>query len=94
MPLERAEILVKEGLEEDFVVAMNEHAIPILSGASGVNSVKLGRGVENPSKFIMLVDWESMDAHTAFRSSQAYPEFSKQFGPFSKGGAMEHFNML
>jgi hypothetical protein len=42
----------------------------------------------------MLVDWESMDARTAFRSSQAYPEFSKQFGPFSKGGAMEHFNML
>ncbi len=94
MPLERAEILITEGLEQEFIAVMNERAIPILSRASGVNSVKFWRGVENPGKFMLLVDWESMDAHTAFRSSRDYPEFRKQFGPFSKSGTMEHFNML
>jgi heme-degrading monooxygenase HmoA len=94
VPLERAEIQVKEGLETEFIAVMNEHALPMLAGFPGVGSVKLGRGVENPGKFLLLVQWDSMDAHTAFKASQIYPGFGKLFGPFSKGGSMEHFDML
>ena len=93
MLLERAEILVKEGLEENFAAVMRERAIPMLTGAPGVNSVRFGRGVENPGKFMLLVAWQAMDAHAAFKSSPIYPEFGKLFAPFSKGGSMEHFDM-
>jgi heme-degrading monooxygenase HmoA len=94
MPLERAEIVVKEGLEENFASVLKDKAVPLLSQDPGVNSVKFGRGVENPGKFILLVDWKSLDAHTEFKNGSVYPEFGKLFAPFSKGGAMEHFEMV
>jgi heme-degrading monooxygenase HmoA len=94
MPLERAEITVKPGLEEGFAAVLKDKAVPMLTGDPGVNSVKVGRGVENPGKFILLVDWKSMDAHADFKKGSVYPEFGKLFAPFSTGGAMEHFNML
>ncbi len=94
MPLERAEIIVKEGLEESFASVLKDKAIPMLSQDPGVTSVQVGRGVENPGKFILLVDWKSLDAHATFKKGTVYPEFGKLFAPFSKGGAMEHFNIF
>jgi heme-degrading monooxygenase HmoA len=94
MLLERSELLIKEGLESDFAAAMGERGIPLLSGVPGVLSVQLGRGVENPGKFMLLVAWQSMQAHTAFRTLPVYPDFRQLFAPFSKGGSMEHFDMV
>jgi heme-degrading monooxygenase HmoA len=93
MLLERAEISITEGSEKEFAAAMDARGVPILKSASGVKSVQFGRGVENPTKFLILVEWESLDAHTAFRNAPSYPEFRKVFGPYSKGGSMEHFEM-
>jgi heme-degrading monooxygenase HmoA len=93
MLLERAEILIKDDLEKEFTAAMEERGLPTLRSVPGLNSVQFGRGIENPSKFMLLVEWESMDAHTAFTKSPSYPPFLKIFGPYSKGGSMEHFAM-
>ena len=93
MLLERAEILVNEGLENDFAVAMSERGIPLLNGIPGVKSVSLGRGVENSDKFMLLVEWESMDAHTAFTKTPSIIALVEVMRPFSRGGSMEHFNM-
>jgi len=93
MLLERAEILIKEGSEQEFTAAMDEHGLPTLRAVPGVKSVRFGRGVENPSKFMLLVEWHSMDAHTAFSKSSTYQPFLKIIGPYSKGGSMEHFEM-
>jgi heme-degrading monooxygenase HmoA len=91
--VERSELLIKEGMEVEFAAVMDERGLPLLAGLPGVNSVKLGRGVENPSKFMLLIEWEAMDAHVAFTKNPAYGEFRQMLGPFSKGGAMEHFEM-
>jgi heme-degrading monooxygenase HmoA len=91
--VERSELLIKEGMEIEFAAVMDERGLPLLAGLPGVNSVKLGRGVENPSKFMLLIEWEAMDAHVAFTKNPAYGEFRQMLGPFSKGGAMEHFEM-
>lgn len=93
MLLERAELLIKEDTEEGFVAMMNEQGLSLLANVPGVTSVKLGRGVENPGKFMLLVAWEAMDAHVAFGKSPASAELRKLLGPFSKGGSMEHFLM-
>lgn len=93
MLLERAEIQVKQGLETAFDAAMRERGLALLRSAAGVKSVSFGRGVENPHKFMLLVEWESMDAHAAFRKASVYPAFSELFPPYSIGGAMEHFQM-
>lgn len=93
MLLERSELQIREGQEEEFSAAMKDSGIGMLSSVPGVRSVSLGRGVENPSKFMLLVEWEDMNAHVAFNKSPVCLEVRKLIGPFSKGGAMEHFRM-
>jgi heme-degrading monooxygenase HmoA len=93
MLLERAELLIKEGSQKDFAAAMNERGIALLASVPGVKSVSLGRGVENPDKFMLLVEWESMEAHTAFAKTPMLTAFRAMISPFSKGGSMEHFEM-
>ena len=93
MLVERSELLINEGQEAAFAAAMAERGLPLLANVPGVVSIKLGRGVENPGKFILLVEWIAMEAHTAFRTLPVYPEFSKVLRPFVKSGAMEHFDI-
>lgn len=93
MLFERAELQIKEGMEERFAAAMRERGIPLLLDVPGVHSVKMGRGIENASKFMLLVHWESLDAHKAFTKSPALQGLLGVIGPFSNGGAMEHFEI-
>jgi heme-degrading monooxygenase HmoA len=93
MLVERSELLVKDGLEDEFAATMSERGITLLSSVPGVSSVQFGRGVENPGKFMLLVEWTAMNAHTDFKSNPVYPEFSQLLKPFVKAGAMEHFNI-
>jgi len=93
MLVEHAGLLINEGQEEEFASAMREQGIPILAAMPGVGSVNLGRGVENPDKFILVVEWESMEAHDAFRTHPNYGAFRQVLAPYAKGGAMEHFEM-
>ena len=93
MLLERAELQIREGMEQEFSAAMKSSGLALLASVPGVKSVQLGRGVENPQKFMLLVEWDAMDSHAAFKSSPAMTEFRSLLKPFSAGGAMEHFNM-
>lgn len=93
MLLERSEIQVKAGSEEEFLAVMKDRGLPLLTAVPGVKWAKIGRGVENPSKFIFLVEWDSLDAHTAFSKNAAHPEFRQLFAPYAEAGSMEHFRM-
>ena len=93
MLVERTEVQIKEGVEDEFAAVMGEKGVALLKGLDGVNSVSFGRGLENPDKFMLLIEWENMDAHMAFRKHARYPEFRSLISPYSKGGNMEHFNM-
>jgi heme-degrading monooxygenase HmoA len=94
MLLEISTITIRAGHEEAFAEAMALHAMPILRSVPGVISARYGRGVENPEKFTILVEWDDMDAHSAFRTLPVYPEFGQLFAPHSIGGAMEHFELV
>ncbi|MDB5970390.1 MAG: antibiotic biosynthesis monooxygenase [Hydrocarboniphaga sp.] len=93
MLLERAELLIREGQEEGFSAAMKDTGIGLLAAVPGVMSVNLGRGVENPGKFMLLVEWQSMDAHAAYNKAPVCGEVRALIGRYSKGGSMEHFQM-
>ena len=93
MLLERSEIMIREGAEDGFWSVMRERGLAMLSSVPGVHKVSMGQGVENPQKFLLTVEWTSMDAHTAFTEMPVFTEFRSLFGPYSLGGAMEHFMM-
>jgi quinol monooxygenase YgiN len=94
MFIERAEIPVKEGMEDGFAAAMAGRGSAILAAAPGCHSVRFGRGVENPGKFILLIEWESVEAHVGLTTTPAFDEFKALVGPFFGGAPnMEHFEV-
>ena len=93
MLLERSEIEVKPGTEDEFARVMRERGLPLLTAVPGVKWAKIGRGVENPGKFIFLVEWDALDLHAAFNKSAVNPEFLSLFAPYAQSGVMEHFQI-
>jgi heme-degrading monooxygenase HmoA len=94
MVTEIAQITVAEGNEAAFETAMRQlGGIAHLAACGGVQSVRFGRGVESPSKFAFVVEWDSVDAHNAARESESFKAFSLLVSPWGIGGAMDHFQL-
>jgi quinol monooxygenase YgiN len=95
MFVERAEIPVAAGKEEAFAAAMASTGTALLAGAKGCSSARLGRGVENPGKFILLLEWDSVESHVAFTATPEFDQFKALAGPYFAGApSMEHFEIL
>ncbi|MCY7780145.1 antibiotic biosynthesis monooxygenase [Bacillus haynesii] len=62
MVVEHAMLIIKEGLVEEFIRTINE-AIPILSSSEGYLYHRLLRNKENPTHFILVVHWNSLEDH-------------------------------
>jgi quinol monooxygenase YgiN len=95
MFIERAEIPVKPGMEEEFAAVMRQKGRTILENAPGCSSVTIGRGVENPGTFILLLEWDAVESHIALTKTPAFDEFKSLVGPFFAGASkMEHFEVV
>ena len=73
--LEVAILDVKAGAEGDFERAF-EQAEKIISGMPGYLSHELKKCLENASRYILLVNWQTLEAHTqGFRGSPQYQQW-------------------
>ncbi len=83
---------VKTGLESDFELTFKA-ASKIISTMNGYLSHELHKCIEIPGKYLLLVRWESLKAHTVrFRGSAEYQEWKRLlhhfYDPFP---IVEHF---
>jgi heme-degrading monooxygenase HmoA len=82
MVLEIAEFRVPPGAEDEFVLAYRG-VRTVLTGTEGCRSARMTRGVETPNRFVLLVEWDSLDAHqTNFRSSDRFVTWRRALRPF------------
>ncbi len=92
MILEVALLDVRDGEAGDFEAAFRQ-ASPIIASMPGYVSHELQRCIENPSRYVLLVRWESLEDHTiGFRQSPQYQEWKRLlhhfYDPFP---TVEHF---
>ncbi|PZF98920.1 antibiotic biosynthesis monooxygenase family protein [Micromonospora deserti] len=92
MVLEVALIDVLPGHEDEFAVAYAK-GHPVLAGTPGCRSVRMTRGVESPSRFVLLVEWDSVEAHEQnFRAAERFQQWRALIGPyFANPPHVEHF---
>ncbi len=92
MVLEVALIDITPGQEDAFAAAYAK-AHPVLAATPGCLSIRMTRGVETPSRFVLLVEWESVEAHLHnFRESDRFTTWRGHIGPhFAKPPHVEHF---
>jgi heme-degrading monooxygenase HmoA len=70
--LEAARLDVRPGQAEAFLGAFAQ-ARPMIEATPGFLGLDLRRCVEEPDRFLLLVEWESVEAHTVgFRGSDRY----------------------
>jgi heme-degrading monooxygenase HmoA len=92
MIIEHAELPVAPGREAEFEAAFAT-AKALIAASPGFGGLTLSRGIERPNVYLLLVEWESVDAHqVGFRGSPAYDEWRALlhhfYDPFP---VVEHF---
>ncbi|MBU8917777.1 antibiotic biosynthesis monooxygenase [Bacillus sp. FJAT-29953] len=95
MILEAAMLQVKPGMEQEFEGAFRK-ASTIISSMKGYIIHELQRCLEVEGKYLLLVQWETLEDHTVgFRESQEYQDWKKLlhqfYDPFP---TVEHFNKV
>ncbi|MEH1168814.1 antibiotic biosynthesis monooxygenase [Micromonospora sp. CPCC 205539] len=92
MVLEVALIDVLPGHEDAFAAAYAQ-AHAVLAGTPGLHSVRMTRGIESPSRFVLLVEWDSVEAHEKnFRATDRFTQWRALIGPHFDGPPrVEHF---
>lgn len=93
MILEHAVLPVRPGLEAAFEAAF-ARARPLIEATPGFRTLRLSRSVESPSTYLLLVEWDSVRAHTeGFRGSDRYGRWREllhhYYDPFP---LVEHFS--
>ena len=77
MILEHALLQVKPGLETEFETAMRE-ALPLIKATPGFIRLEVRPCLEVKEKYLLLVEWETLEAHTqGFRGSERYGEWKR-----------------
>lgn len=55
----------------------------VLLETEGCRSVRMTHGIESPERFVLLVEWDSVEAHEAnFRQTERFARWRAAIGPF------------
>lgn len=85
MVLERAEVIVKDGMMEEFLEVLVREALPLTQTFTGIVSFTALRGVEDENSVMFLAEWTSIEAHLASRPEPAHARFREVVGPYVQG---------
>ncbi len=92
MILEVAMLTVHAGQERAFETAMQQ-AAPVIASSPGYLGHELRRCMETPGHYLLLVQWETLEAHTVgFRQSPAFAKWREIIGGFfAAPPVVEHY---
>lgn len=78
-----------EGFTQAFLGARE-----ILATTPGCRSVRMTHGIESPHRFVLLVEWESVEVHEEnFRATERFAQWRAAIGPyFANPPRVEHFS--
>lgn len=93
--LEVAPLIIKDGMTESFELNFAK-AEKIISAAKGYRTHSLQKCIESNHKYLLLVQWDSLEDHEeGFRKSAAYQEWKALlhhfYDPFP---TVEHYSCL
>lgn len=93
MVLEVATIQVTPGSADAFVEAYRQ-ARHLPAESPGCRSVRMTRGVESPEVFVLLIEWDSVQAHEdGFRDTERFGRWRALIGPhFAAPPHVEHYS--
>ena len=94
MVKEHVAISITPGQEQIFEQKMVKGSALLLA-ADGAIAVELLRSIEHPSTFLLMIEWDNIDSHTAFTTTEDFAAFRALAGPmFDAKPKMQHFSVV
>jgi heme-degrading monooxygenase HmoA len=91
MVTEVAEFDIITGREAEFRAAYGKGKLAF-NGAPGCRSVRMIQGIESPQRFVLLIEWDSVQAHLDFRATPAFTQWRSHIADFfASPPHVEHF---
>ena len=85
MVTEIADFRVVSDRADAFAAAVEE-GLEFVAATPGFGSARLTRSIESPNRFVLIIEWESVEAHTeGFRGSENFAKWRALVGPFFDG---------
>jgi heme-degrading monooxygenase HmoA len=90
--VEIAVLEITPGAEDAFTEAYRQVRNEVAE-TPGCRSMRITRGVESPSRFVLLVEWDSVEAHERnFRATERFGRWRAGIGPhFARPPQVEHY---
>ena len=87
------EVALIDVTDPDGFEAAYREARSILAGTEGCRSVRMTHGIESPERFVLLVEWDSVEVHEqSFRGTERFTRWRALIGPWFAGPPrVEHF---
>jgi len=94
MILEIAILNVHDGQQAAYEDAFRQAEL-IIMASPGYISHELQHSIENPTRYVLLVTWESVTAHeVGFRQSAAYQGWKRLLHGFYESFSVEHYQVV
>ncbi|HXX69152.1 MAG TPA: antibiotic biosynthesis monooxygenase [Polyangiaceae bacterium] len=95
MIVEIARLKAKPGAGESLRGGLRA-ARAVIAQAAGYRGSVFHRGIEEPDSFLLRIEWETLEAHTAgFRQSRLFPEWRSHFADFLDGAPdVRHYEVF
>lgn len=96
MVLELADIQIVAGKNAEFEAAIRLGVDTVITLAEGFRGCKVQRCVESPERYILMIDWETLEDHTVgFREGPLFAQWRAIVGPFfAAPPVVEHFEVV
>ena len=93
MILEVAEIYINDEVRPAFERAIRQSLEMYVSVTEGFIDAELQCSIEEPTRYLLLVHWETIEAHLVnFRESERFPKHRALIGPyFAHPPKVQHF---
>jgi heme-degrading monooxygenase HmoA len=90
--VEHGVLRIRPGREAEFEAAFAK-ARPLISAQPGFLAISMSRSIESPSLYLLLVQWETVEAHTeGFRKSPEFQQWRALLHEFYESPpVIEHF---
>lgn len=75
-------LTVKPGSGPNFERAMADGGTALIGAAPGCHSASVGRGIEKPDVYLLLLRWDAVDDHVRFTKTPEFARFSELVGPY------------
>jgi heme-degrading monooxygenase HmoA len=96
MILEHCDIEIDPTKQLEFEAAILHGVETVISKAKGFRGYKVNHSLETPSRYLLLLYWETLENHTVdFRGSAAFADWRAIVGPFFvKPPVVEHMTLV